>query len=469
MQISLQALGKKPTSATFTFQVHIWGKCGIALVDSGSSHTFMDMQFAAKTSCTTVHHPMETVMIAGGGQLQSGSHIVDTQYTIQGHKFSNSFKILPLKKYDIILGCDWLNKHSPITMDFDNGKIIINLDGKTTVSLKDNNKKKTIHVISLHRMEKLTPKGVSSYCLLPAPYIEPAMEQQCAEVEDLLQEYKDVFAEPKEMPPIRSCDHAIPLKENSVPPMVRPYRIPHKQKDEMEKQVKELLDACVIRPSESPYASPAILVRKKDGTWRMCIDYRKLNSPTVKNKFPIHVIEDLFDELYGANYFTKLDLRAGYHQVRMKEEDIHKTTFRTYFGHYEYLVMPFGLTNAPATFQSLMNKVFAHLLREFILVFFDDILIYSRTLLEHLIHLREVLELLRQHKLFAKASQCIFAATQVEYLGHIISGKRVETDPKKIEAVKDWPTPKNSTQLRGFLGLAGYYEDLYKIMATSAD
>lgn len=247
------------------------------------------------------------------------------------------------------------------------------------------------------------------------------------------------------MPPPRECDHAIPLKVGTEPPTVRPYRVPHQKKAEMEKQIQELLDTSVIRHSESPYATLAILVKKKDGSWRLCIDYRKLNAQTVKNKFPIPVIEDLFDELNEAEYFIKLDLRAGYHQVRMKTEDVHKTTFRTYFGHFEYLVMPFGLTNAPATFQSLMNKVLAKYLRKFVLVFFDDILIYSRSLAEHLEHLKLVLQTLRAQQLYAKFSKCVFAAPQVEYLGHIISGKGLQTDPQKIEAAAQWPIPQNIT------------------------
>ena len=205
-----------------------------------------------------------------------------------------------------------------------------------------------------------------------------------------------------------------------------------------------------------------LFVKKNDGTMRMCIDYRRLNKVTIKNRYPLPRIDDLFDQLQGASHFSKIDLRSGYHQLKIRREDIPKTAFRTRYGHYEFLVLPFGLTNAPATFMDLMNRVFKPYLDKFMVVFIDDILIYSKSHMEHWEHLRIVLQTLRTHQLYAKQSKCEFWPNGVSFLGHVISKEDVQVDPKKVEVVSNWSRPTNVTEIRSFLGMAGYYRRFVK-------
>ncbi|GJV10958.1 putative nucleotidyltransferase, ribonuclease H [Tanacetum coccineum] len=205
------------------------------------------------------------------------------------------------------------------------------------------------------------------------------------------------------------------------------------------------------------WGAPVLFVKKKDGSMRLCIDYRELNRITIRNRYPLPRIDDLFDQLQGAKYFSKIDLRSGYHQLRVREQDISKTAFRTRYGHYEFLVMPFGLTNAPAVFMDLMNRIFHEYLDKFVIVFIDDILVYSKSEEEHERHLRIVLEILRQKKLYAKFSKCEFWLQQVAFLGHIVSADGIIMDPSKVEAITKWPRPTTVTEVRSFLGLAGYY------------
>jgi hypothetical protein len=270
------------------------------------------------------------------------------------------------------------------------------------------------------------------------PFIESASLGMTVATEPLLAallySFATVFAEPTGLPPQRAHDHRIILKAGAQPVAVRPYRYPTSHKDELERQCAAMIEQGIARRSDSPFSSPVILVKKPDGSWRFCVDYRALNALTVKDAFPIPVVDELLDELHGARYFTKLDLRSRYHQVLMRPEDVHKTAFRTHDGLYEFLVMAFGLCNAPATFQALMNDVLRPFLRRFVLVFFDDILIYSKTWADHLRHIRAVLDELRRHSLFVKHTKCAFVASSVAYLGHVISAAGVAMDPAKVQA-----------------------------------
>lgn len=218
-----------------------------------------------------------------------------------------------------------------------------------------------------------------------------------------------------------------------------------------------MLSSGVIRPSNSPFSSPLLMVKKKDDTWRPVIDYRHLNSMTQKGKFHIPVIHELLEELDGASWFSKLDLCSGYHQIRLAPGEEYKTSFQTHLGHYEFLVVSFGFTGALNTFQFAMNHTLSPGLCKYVVVFFDDIIVFSASLKDHLIHLRQVLKLLFEHQWRVKLSKCAFAQRQVGYLGHVISGSGVSTDPSKIAAIETWPTPTNVKQVCGFLGLAGYY------------
>lgn len=252
-------------------------------------------------------------------------------------------------------------------------------------------------------------------------------------------------------------DHSIPLLPGASPVNLRPYHYNPAQKTEIEKQVSDMLQQGVIQRSASPFSSPVLLVQKKDGSWRFCIDYRHLNAITIKNRYPLPIIDELLDELAGTCWFTSLDLRAGYHQIRMKPEDEHKTAFKTHHGHYEFKVMAYGLTGAPATFQGVMNTIFEPFLRKGVLVFIDDILIYSRTLEDHIRLLRAVFSVLTEQQLKVKRSKCVFAQSSLTYLGHVISAQGVSTDARNIQSVLNWPVPSNVKEIRGFLGLAGYY------------
>lgn len=263
------------------------------------------------------------------------------------------------------------------------------------------------------------------------------------------------------LPLKRKIGHIIEVKPNVVPVNIKPSCNPHYHKMEIERLIQDLLKCGVITKSKCRYATLVVLVWKKDRSFILCIDYQGLNKITIQNKFPISFIDELLNELHGAEYFSKLNLRSGYYQVRVRLEDIKKTAFRTYEGHYEFKVMLFGLTNTSTTFQATMNELFRPHLQKFVLVFLDDILIYSKTWKEQLKHLEEVLSLLEKNQLYAKLSKCTFGKKEVECLGHIIS-KWVKVDPNKSKSINEWPKPRNISKLRGFSRINQVLHKVYK-------
>jgi hypothetical protein len=280
------------------------------------------------------------------------------------------------------------------------------------------------------------------------------------EVKDIpvVREFPDVFPEDLPgLPPERDVEFVIKLQPGTAPISRRSYRMAPKELAELKTRLQDLLNKGFIHPSSSPWGCPAIFVKKKDQTLRLCVDYRPLNEVTIKNKYPLLCIDLLFDQLSGAKVFSKIDLRSGYDQIRIHPEDVPKTAFTTRYGLYEYLVMSFGLTNAPAHFMYLMNSVFMLELDKFVVVFIDDILIYSKTKKEHARHLRVVLTRLREHQLYDKFSKCEFWLDTIPFLGHILSAEGVAVDPSKVKDILDWKPPTTVHQVRSFLGMAGYY------------
>ncbi|GBG88305.1 hypothetical protein CBR_g46872 [Chara braunii] len=301
------------------------------------------------------------------------------------------------------------------------------------------------------------------------PVTEPKQEDSSTNpaIAKLLEEFKDLIEPPTGVVswPIQ---HRIEIEPGSRTPKGAVYRMSPRELEELRKQLDELLEKGWIRPSSPPFGAPVLFVPKKEGELRMCIDYRGLNAITVKNVEPLPRIDDLLDRVQGCKYFSKIDLKSGYHQIEVHPDDQYKTAFRTRYGHYEFIVMPFGLTNVPATFQRCMNDQFRPWLDRFVVVYLDDILVFSRTLQEHQGHLRQVLEKLREANFKIKAKKCEWAKTQVLYLGHVLDGDGIKPEDGKIAAIRDWPTPRTLTELRSFLGLANYYRKFVRNFSTIA-
>jgi ribonuclease HI len=401
------------------------------LFDSGASHSFISSSFVEANNVDTVALKRPLITQSPGGHIPCHLGVIGIPINLSGVVFLANLVVLNSQGIDVILGMDWLTKHRGSIACAERTVTVTNHHGETV----------TCHVkVSrpgpmLHNLKAETPKEVP-----------------------VVAEYMDVFPEELPgMPPEREVEFAIDLVPGTAPIAKRPYRMAAPELAELKKQLDELLQKGYIRPSSSPWGAPVLFVKKKDGSMRLCVDYRALNEVTIKNKYPLPRIDDLFDQLKGAKFFSKIDLRSGYYQLRIRPEDVPKTAFVTRYGQYEFTVMPFGLTNAPAYFMNLMNKVFMEELDQFVVVFIDDILVYSRSAEEHEQHLRVVLGKLRSHQLYAKFSKCEFWLQKVSFLGHVLTAEGVAVDPEKVTAVSEWKQPTSVSEIRSFLGLAGYY------------
>ncbi|KAL4032901.1 hypothetical protein IC575_005984 [Cucumis melo] len=375
------------------------------------------------------------------------------QIEMAGHVIEVTLLVLDMH-FDVILGMDWLAANHA-SIDCSHKEVAFNPSLMASFKFKGEGSRSLPKVISAMRASKLLSHGTWS---ILASVVDTREVDVSLSSEPMVRDYLDVFLEELSgLPPHREIEFAIELEPSTVPISRASYRMATAELKELKVQLQELLDKGFIRPSVSPWGAPVLFVKKKDGSMRLCIDYRELNKVTVKNKYPMPRIDDLFDQLQEAKVFSKFDLRLGYHQLRIKNSDVPKTTFRSRYGHYEFIVMSFGLTNAPGVFMDLMNIVFREFLDNFVIVFINDILIYSKTEEEHEEHLRMVLEILRANKLYAKFSKCEFWLKQVSFLGHVVSNAGVSVDPAKIEAVTSWLRPSTISEVRSILGLTGYY------------
>ncbi|KAA3484268.1 DNA/RNA polymerases superfamily protein [Gossypium australe] len=405
-----------------------------ALIDIGSTHSYVACTVSGTLGINSEIAAREISVISPLGQSMVVNKLFrDVPLEVQGVVFREDLMELSFGKFDLILGMDWLVKHRA-NLDCAPKRMVLRTLEDKEVMVIGERRNYLSNVVSSLKAER--------WCVKAFVSTSDVKELSVGDVR-IVKEFPNVF--PEELPRLPlNCEveFGIELLPGTTSVSIAPYRMAPKE--------LELLDRGFIRPSVSPWGAPVLFVKKKYGSMRMCIDYRQLNKLTIKNKYPLPRIIDLFDQLRGALVFSKIDLRSGYHQLKVKETDIHKTAFQTRYGYYEFLVMPFGLTNALAAFMDMMNRVFQPYLDQFVVVFIDDILVYSRTEEEHDSHLRVVLQILREKQLYAKSSKYEFWLKEVTFLGHVVSAEGIRVDPRKIEAVLDWKPPN-------FLGLAGYY------------
>ncbi|CAI7812649.1 unnamed protein product, partial [Closterium sp. NIES-53] len=462
----------------------IRGKEVKMLLDSGASSNFISSRLVHELKLPVQSGTMESMVRMADGVVRScGPELYPVSCNIGEFHGKISFQQIWLDSHDIILGRNWLAAVNP-QVDWRTREVKVLFGGRSVcLPVVQQQEEMTLQLISAKQFGKAIQgeeavfpglftevQPTSPEAAIPTVSASHEDKELSWGVEKLLEFFSGVFPKdlPAGFPPKRAADHRIELIPGSTPPVRPTYKMSAVELKELKKQLEDLLAKEFIQPSSSPYASPVLFVRKKDGSLRMCVDYRGLNKITVKNRYPLPRIDELFEQVGEARYFSKLDLRSGYHQVRIQSEDIPKTAFRTRYGHYEFRVLPFGLTNAPATFHGMMQRFFSDFIDKFLVIFIDDLLLYSRTREEHLKHLELVLARLSEHRLYAKCSKCEFAKTKLSFLGHVISHGKLEVDNSKIAVLKQWKQPSTVKEVQAFLGLANYYRRFVKGFAAVA-
>ena len=466
----------------------IGSKSWSLLIDSGSTGNYISANVCTvnKVEIEKDSYPDQLTM-ADGTQVETMGR-VQVNIKSGGYKGTVQAKVFPGLRKPMILGIPWLRKVNP-QINWTQETVVVR-QGCGWIPLplaRPKEKEELVSMVSAKQMSRSLKRSKERAFLgfirmakdngqddvVGTGNVKSDLDSHLstldlpAPIAEVLREFSDVFPEdlPTGLPPVRKGHEFKIDLEDDVPPIHRPlYKLSPLELEEAKKQIEYLLEHEFIRPSESPYGAPVLFVPKKDGGLRFCIDYRWLNKKTIKNRYPLPLPEEMFDRLGGAKVFSKIDLKSGYWQILVRKRDVHKTAFKTRWGLYEYMVMPFGITNAPAQFMNMMNDLLGKHLDQFVLVFLDDILVYSASIEEHVEHLRSVLSILRKDQLYAKASKCKFVTTTVEFLGQQVSGGGISPTEAKIKAIRDWATPQNVKDVRSFLGFANYYRRLFVIL-----
>ena len=424
-----------------------------AMIDSGATGNFMTRKVAdAQGFRMKLKAEPYPLMVVDGEPISSNNGMVTHETVplvvvmLNGHREMIQFDIVHMDNHACILGVPWLKKHNP-EIDWFREKIVMSRCACEQQDTPPTKKEKTSKGQRESCATSEKPDDLaqaSSLKVIPVEY---------KEYEELFQERSDNEALPKHQP----WDHVIPLEEGKSPPFGPIYQMSADELELLKEYIDENLRKRFIRPSKSPAGSPLLWVPKKDGSKRACVDYRALNNITIKDRYALPLINELHDRIRGSKVYTKLDFRGAFNLIRIKEGEEWKTAFRTRYGLFEYLVMPFGLTNAPASMQRLSNDALHEYLDIFVIVYLDDILVYSENEEEHVKHVKLVLARLKEYNLLLKPEKCEFHKTQVEFLGYIIGTHGIRMDQAKVATVLDWPTPTSVKNVQAFLGFANFY------------